>query len=514
MRHFPTLALYLTLTLLLPIQAAAQFVPDAFSQYAEAARDSFDVPGMSIAIVKDGEVVFSRGFGVRHLVDGGEVDGNTLFAIASNTKGFIATMIAQLVDAGAVGWDDKVRDYLPGFAMYDPYVTSDIRIRDLLSHSSGLGTFSGDLLWYGTAYTAADVVERIRYVPQAKPFRGGYGYSNLMFITAGEVIKAVSGQSWDVRAQEHIFDQIGMTRTVTSTTVLPQTSNVAAPHKLENGSSTPIEWFNWDTPGAAGGIISSTRDLTQWMMLHLNHGVLGGDTLFSMDASHEMWSPQTVIPLSRTSLEFIPERHFSAYGLGFALYDYKGRKIVTHGGGYDGMFSRVTMVPEENLGIVILTNGMTSVQTALTYRLLDDYLGADGRDWVAVYLERAKNAREREIRKWADREASRVEGTSPSKALADYTGTYGGDMYGDGRITLADGKLVLELLPNKDLVADLTHWHYDTFKLEWRQEFAWFNDGWIQFELDIQGDVIEMKMDVPNDDFWFYELELKRKHAP
>ena len=190
-----------------------------------------------------------------------------------------------------------------------------------------------------------------------------------------------------------------------------------------------------------------------------------------------MWSPQTVIPLSQASLEFLPERHFSAYGLGFSLYDYRGRKIVTHGGGYDGMYSRVTMVPEEDLGIVILTNGMTGVQSALNYRLLDTFLSTPERDWAAEYLKRMHDGEAADAKTLADREDARVQGTTPSRPLDDYSGLYGGSMYGEARVSLEDGGLVLALLPNKDLVADLTHWHYDTFKITWRSEFAWFNEG-------------------------------------
>jgi CubicO group peptidase (beta-lactamase class C family) len=492
--------------------SVAQFDPGSFTRYAEAARDSFGVPGMAIAVVHEGRVVYTEGFGVLHAEEGGSVDEHTLFAIASNTKGFLATLLAQLVDEGVIDWDDRVRDHLPGFAVYDAYASHDMRVRDLLSHRSGLGTFSGDLIWYGTDYSVEEVLERVQFVPQTSPFRARYGYSNLMYLAAGELLSSVTDQQWDERVRSAIFDRIGMVRSVTSTRDLAGIDNVATPHKMHRyGEALPLSWYNWDAAGAMGGIISSVSDMARWMALHLNRGEWDGDTLFSLEASHEMWSPQTVIPISLSQQKFMPEVHFQAYGLGFSLFDYRGRKVVTHGGGYDGMFSRVAMVPEEELGVVILTNGMTSVQTALTYRVLDLFTGGAGRDWAAEYLGRARKARQNSEAKRRERDAARVAGTSPSKPLENYAGTYGGPMYGDARVRLEDGALVLELLPNEDLVADLAHWHYDTFHVEWREEFAWFDDGWIQFLLDLDGRVVEMKMDVPNEDFWFEELELRRR---
>ncbi len=500
------------LFLIAPLQAQPAVDLQQLDAYIAEAQAAWPVPGLAVAIVKDGEVLFEKGYGVREVGTDDAVDEHTVFAIASNTKAFIAASLAMLVEEGKLSWDDPVRTHLPYFALYDPYVSDAMRVRDLLCHRSGLGTFSGDLLWYGTTYTAEDVVRRARHVKQAGPFRASYGYSNLMFITAGEVIRAVSGQSWADFVEARILDPLGMERTVTSVETLAAMENVATPHKPTPDDILPLAWFNWDTMGAAGGLISSVDDMARWLLLQLDGGSHGDDVwLFSQDAQHEMWSPHTVIPVSRASLERTPSTHFRAYGLGWGLNDYLGRKVVSHGGGYDGMFSRVVLVPEENLGVVVLTNSMTGITTAVSNRILDAFLGGEPRDWSAEMLERDLSYRAQFFARIDDAMAAKAAGTTPSLPLTAYTGTFGGALYGDAEVTLEDDGLVLRLLPAAQLVADLTHLHHNVFRLEWREEFAWFGGGNANFILDANGEVGEIKLDVPNDDLWFYELELIRK---
>jgi CubicO group peptidase (beta-lactamase class C family) len=452
-------------------------------------------------------LVFAKGYGIRELGAEGEVDEHTLFAIASNTKAFTAAALARLVDEGRIDWDDHVVEYLPYFQLYSPYVTQEMRVRDLLCHRSGLGTFSGDLLWYGTSYGPDEVVRRARYLEPAGAFRASYGYSNLMFIAAGEIVPAETGISWDEFVQTEFLEPLGMDRTVTSTASLDGMSNVATPHGEKDGRVVSLYWYGWDNMAAAGGIISSVSDMAKWLKLQLNRGTLDGVAFFSEENSRTMWTPHNSFPVSKRSEELFPSTHFRAYGLGWGLMDYLGRKVVSHGGGYDGMFSRVVLVPEEKLGMVILTNGMTSIQTALAYRILDAYLGGAERDWSSEYLERAAEAKQAKRDYWEELESERVHDTQPSLALEDYTGTYGGDLYGDATVTLEDGRLVVQFQPNPDLQGELSHWHYDTFQVNWRKDFAWFGKGTVQFVMDSSGEIVEMKFDVPNDDLWFYELE-------
>lgn len=504
------LALFLLLSSL-PAVAQAPVDVARLDAYIAQAQQAWPVPGLAVAIVKDGEVVLEKGYGVREVGTSEPVDAHTLFAIASNTKAFTAAALAMLVDEGKLSWDDPVHKHLPYFELYDPYVSAEMRVRDLLSHRSGLGTFSGDLLWYGTGYTAEDVVRRARHLEQAGPFRGHYGYSNLMFIAAGEVVRAVSGQAWPDFVEARILEPLGMDRTVTSVRDLERVRNVATPHRPTPTSVDAIEWYNWDPMAAAGGIISSVHDMTRWLRLQLGRGALGETRLFSEATSHEMWTPHTPIRISMAAQARNPYTHFRAYGLGWVLHDYRGRKVVSHGGGYDGMYSQTVLVPEEGLGIIVLTNSMTGIAGAITNRIVDAYLGAPERDWSAEMVTQDAEGRRQFWDRIARAERERVPGTAPSLALEAYAGTYGGPMYGDATVSLEDGRLVLRLLPNADLVADLTHLHYDTFVVDWRKEFAWFDKGTAQFILDATGKVVEMKLDVPNDDLWFHELEFVRR---
>ncbi len=493
--------------------AAAQQVTtlESLDAYFAAAAQEWQVPGMAVAIVKDDQVVFAKGYGVRDIERGGRVDEHTLFAIASNSKAFTAAALAILVDRGMISWDDPVRKYLPYFEIYDPFVSSEMRVRDLLCHRSGLGTYSGDLLWYGTEYSAEEVVRRARFLPAAGSFRAYYGYSNIMFIAAGEIIPAVTGRRWEDFVHEHFFDVLGMRNTVTSVRRLQDHPNTATPHGEVDGELVTFPWYNWDAMAAAGGIISSVSDMAQWLRLQLNRGTIGGNTVFSEEAARAMWTPHTPRPISRSSEELFPSTHFSAYGLGWGLIDYQGRKVVNHGGAYDGMFSRTAFVPEENLGLVVLTNSMTSLPRALMYRILDAYLGGEERDWSGEFLETAARRKQQAEERRKKEESQRVPNTRPSLPLEAYTGTYGGEMYGDAAVALEDGKLVVQFLPNPDLTGDLSHWHFDTFLVRWRQRFPWFGGGTVQFLMDDAGKVVEMKIDVPNEDFWFTELEFKRK---
>ena len=497
---------------LAPAAAGAQAPdPGALDRYIAEARADWGVPGLAVAVVKDGEVVLAKGYGVRDMRGSEPVDEHTLFAIASNTKAFTAAALAMLVDEGKLSWDDRVRDHLPWFQLYDPYASAEMRIRDLLSHRSGLGTFSGDLLWYGTGYSAEEVVRRARHVPQAFPFRGGYGYSNLMFIAAGEVVAAVSGEPWSAFVRRRILEPLGMDRTVLTTDSLPARDNVATPHGTWDGEPTAFPWYNWDAMAAAGGVISSVAEMARWLELQLDRGVVAeGDTLFRPARSWEMWTVQTPLAVSPGYQELYPSTHFRGYGLGWALNDYKGRKVVSHGGGYDGMFSRVVLVPEESLGVVVLTNSMTGISSAITNRVLDLYLGGDQRDWSALLRERAEEADAREAARRAKVVERMVTGTAPSLPLTAYAGSYEGPMYGAATVTVEDGGLVLRLLPNPDLVADLRHLQLDTWVIEWRRPFPWFGKGVAQFRLDPAGTVEELRLDVPNQDLWFHELELRK----
>jgi CubicO group peptidase (beta-lactamase class C family) len=474
---------------------------------------------MAIAIVKDGKVVLAKGYGVREMGKPEPVDEHTLFAIASNTKAFTATAVAMLVDEKKLSWDDRVVDHLPYFQLYDPYVTNDIRIRDLLSHRSGLGTFSGDLLWYGTPYSREEVIRRARFLKQAGPFRSRYGYQNIMFVAAGEIVAAAGGTSWDAFIKTRIFDPLGMTRTVSTLADVKKATNVATPHA---GTYAPLQaypWYSWDACGPAASIVSSANDMAKWIALHLNGGLAGEKRLFTEASQRTLWTPHVsftadpnpAVPAASLAASMRMPVHFRGYGLGFSVSDYRHRFVAEHGGAADGMFSHLALVPEEQLGFVILTNSDTGLSSALSYTILDAFLGGDGRDWLTLFLNRSKQGAEQKRLAREKVEQARLAGTTPSLPLEKYAGQYTSTLYGDAVISLVNGNLVLFLLPNPDMVADLTHWHLDTFELKWRRPFPWFGNGRASFVLDKDAAVTELKLDVPNDDFWFEELELKRR---
>ncbi len=477
--------------------------------YFEKARKDWEVPGIAIAIVKDGKTILAKGYGVREMGKPQPVDENTLFAIASNSKAFTAALVAGLVEEGKLKWDDRVLDYLPYFQLYDPYVTADTRIRDLLCHRVGLRTFSGDLLWYGTPYTPEEVLRRARYLKQTFPFRSGYGYSNLMFIAAGEVIAKVTGRSWSEVVKERILGPLGMNHTVTSAKDAQASSDFATPHAVIEGKLQTVPWWRSEAMGAAGGICSTAADMARWLALQLNRGTLDGRKIFSEASSRAMWTPQVSFSVSVSQKES-PGTFFSGYGLGWQLRDYRGHMIVSHGGALDGMFSQVTLVPDEGLGIAVLTNSQTGIGSALASRTIDAFLGVPERDYSAETLQRTRQyEKTRELRAAAV-EKERVPNTQPSLKLEQYAGTYGGPMYGNATVSLENGGLVLRLLPNPDLVADLAHWHYDTFEIRWRKPNPFFGNGKAQFLLDNRARIVDMKLDVPNNDFWFDELEMKK----
>ncbi|HEV2765251.1 MAG TPA: serine hydrolase [Pyrinomonadaceae bacterium] len=518
LRRPTRLAVFLLLLCLSAPHARAQ-QQDARLQeidaYASKAGRDWRVPGFAIAVVKDDRVVFAKGYGVRKLGESAPVDERTLFAIASNTKAFTAAALAVLVDEGKLSWDDPVTRHLPGFQLYDPFVTRELTVRDLLSHRSGLATFGGDLLWYESTYGRDEILRRVRFLRPTTSFRAAYGYQNIMFLAAGEIVPAVTGRSWDDFIKERFFTPLGMTSSTTSVRAFRPTDNVATPHNEHEGRLRVIRYDVVDNAGGAAAINSSVSDMARWLRLQLGRGAFEGRRIFSPARSREMWTPHTVVPFGEQSERFNPSRHFYTYGLGWFLSDYHGRKVASHGGGLDGMISQVALMPEENLGVVVLSNSETPLPTALVNKIFDVFLGVPARDWSADYLAQREKSRAEQQAAEKRAEEARINNTKPSLPLREYAGSYGGQMYGEARVVEEDGKLVLRLAPAPNFVGDLEHWHFDTFRVRWREGIVYpFPRGFVTFTLDRRGRVDEMKIDVPNPDFDFKELEFKRLRQP
>ncbi|HZV69894.1 MAG TPA: serine hydrolase [Saprospiraceae bacterium] len=505
---------YFSILLFLLIQSSLLNGQDInWNEWIERWRKEYHVPGMSVGIIKDGKVILSAGYGVQEEGKKGKVDENTLFSIASNTKAFISASFAKLVDEGKMDWDDKVQTYLPYFELYDPCVSEMITVRDLLCHRSGLGTFSGDVIWYRSHYSAEEVVRRVAELPQDFEFRSGFGYSNVMFLAAGEIIRKVSGKKWDEYVKENFIRPLHMDRTITSTNDISSTTNVASPHKPEGDHEAPIDWVNWDNMGAAGGIISSSDDMLKWISMQLNHGVTGMDTFFFSDSQITFWTPHNNFPVSSRSHELYG-RNFNGYGLGWGVGEYQGHLVVSHTGGYDGMYSGVMMLPNEKIGIVVLTNAMHNISTMLSYEIIDKLLGLPQGDWE----QRGLNQDAAGWKNKADRITERMEahktGTVPSMSAVEISGLYRDPMYGDIRIKQDGGQLMIDFTASPGLKAKLTHWHYDVYQMEWLEPQAWFSFGTVQILQDNNGKPEKLLFDVPNDDIFFEEIKSATRVNP
>ncbi len=478
----------------------------------ETSLQDWDVPGMSIAITNKDGILFSKGYGVKEVNKSDKVDANTLFAVASNSKSFTASAIGILVDQGKLKWDDKVVDIIPWFKLYDPYVTANMTVRDLLCHRSGLVTFSGDLVWHGTNYTSEEVVKRARFLKPAYGFRTKFGYSNIMYLAAGLIIEKVSGMTWADYIKANFLSPLGMNSTLTSITQFTPKTNLAMPHATDNDKTVKIDYLNWDNMAAAGGLLSSANEMSKWLQLQLNYGKLNGKQIISEKALDEMWYPQIMNPVTKMSREIWPGTHFKGYGMGWSIMDYDGKKVISHSGGYDGIISYMAFIPESDLGFVILTNKLSSLYLPLMYTILDAYLAPEGtemKDWSAFFLEREKKYKESEANAKLEKDKLRALNTKPSAELEKYTGTYTSELYGDATVTVTDGKLNLQLVPSPLYHGKLEHWQYDTFTVKFPDDPT-LPSGTVNFVLNADGNVEQMRIDIPNPDFDFTELEFRK----
>ncbi len=477
--------------------------------YIQKCMTEWEIPGMAVGIIKNDSLIFAKGFGVREINKTEKIDANTMFGIASNTKAFTSAALATLVDEGKIKWDDKVTEYIPYFEMYDPFVTHEFTIRDLLCHRSGLETFSGDLIWDATTYNREEVIRRIKYLKPVYSFRSHYGYSNLLVLTAGEIIPKVTGKSYDEYINEKFFIPLGMTATNTSITNHANYKNLAIPHAKNNGKTVTVKYISWDNIAPAGGINSTVNDMSKWIKMQLKNGNYNNHLYFSKNAQREMWSSQTVEEVSKFDEMLFPSMHFHTYGLGWDMFDYHGRKIINHSGGLDGMISQVVLVPEENIGFVVLTNSINYLPYTLMYSILDECFGVEGKDYSSVILNYVKIRDENKIKDDKEADEKRNKNSKPTLQLEKYCGTYGGELYGNATITLKNGKLELQFLPAPDFYSVLEHWQYDTFVVDFKN-FPSLPKGKVNFIINQDGDVDEFKIDVPNPDFDFTELKFKK----
>jgi CubicO group peptidase (beta-lactamase class C family) len=504
-------------------QAATAGLQD-FDEYVEGVRKTFDVPGIAVAIVQDGEIVLERGYGVRSIETQQPVDAHTMFAIASNTKAFTAACLSILADEGKLALDDRVIDHLPWFQMTDPYITREMRVRDLLVHRSGLGLGAGDLMfWPATGYSTEEIVRRLRHVPIEGGFRAQYAYDNVLYGVAQLVIEKASGQSYERFLRTRILEPLGMDETRFNADALRPGDNAATGHaKADFRELRTMPTLTWSNVAAAGGLYSSVHDMTRWMRVQLDGGAIpesGAKRLFSEKRQREMWSMVTPIPVSKPPVpELAPAMpNFLGYGEGWNLSDYRAHKLVWHTGGWPGMVSRVTLVPSRKLGIVVLTNQEVGAAfNAVTLRALDAMLGAPATDWTAAYAKAEAKKHGDADEDWKRHLAARDAGSKPSLPLARYAGAYRDPWYGDVVIRQGAKGLEIQFSKTEQLLGDLEHWQHDSFIVRWRDR-ALNADAFLTFALDQDAKITGARMEAisPLTDFSFdfHDLRLAPVNA-
>lgn len=457
--------------------SAQSTLPDNFDTWVEESRKDWNIPGMIVGIVKDGKVLYARGFGEKQLGSGEMVDDNTIFSIASVSKNMTAAALAILVDREEIHWDDPIIKHIPWFQFKDPWITREVTIRDALTHRVGLGRILGNRLHFMTNSSRDDVLYQMRYIDFEIPFRSGFVYNNIMYSIAGQVIEYTDGRSWDDFMQEELFAPLEMSTTTTSIKDLKETDNLAYPHQEIDGKIVPIPRRDWDNAGPAAGVNASVNDLNKWLLFQLETpGEYNGNTIISSEEINELRKPQNV----RRQAD--PMAPIAGYGFGWGISDYEGLRIISHGGATDGFNTAMYIVPELDLGIVFSGNTFNGLGGAVAYQVIDAILGNEAKDWSKTYLERYEAQYKRASEARQKIHDARIENTQPTLSLADYTGTYISEGYGKVEVYLEQDALVMQFWDTEELEAELEHWHYDTFRAVWknraqREEFMNFNLG-------------------------------------
>jgi len=482
------------------------------------AISKFNVAGVSVAIVKDGKIVHEKGYGVKSVVTNSPVNEHTNFAIASNSKAFTTTALAILVEEGKLSWDDKVQKHIPEFTMYNAYVTENFTIDDLLTHRSGLGLGIGDLMFFpdGSDFTIDDLLASFQHFKPTSAFRTKWDYDNLLYIVAGEVIARVSDMTWEDFIQKRILNPLHMDNTYPSLDWIKDQSNLATPHDSNTGELKPLPNFQEMINGSAGGIYSNVNDISNWMLMHLHHGKYGDSLkseLFTVESQREMWKIHTVQNAS-TNPRY--NSHFAGYGLGWGLTDVLGNMSVSHTGGLPGMLSKTIMIPDLNLGVVVLTNTSddgAGIFLAVTQTIVDSYLGLEDFNWIDTYhgyFERRKA----EGDKVTDEVWATVKSADDSHINNDdYIGIYKDAWFGKVEVLMKDDQLWFKSHRSPKLKGAMHFYKANTFAIKW--EYQDMNaDAFAMFSLDEHGKAnrIKMKGISPNIDFSFdfHDLDLKR----
>ena len=512
-----TLTLLTLFIFLINSTLSAQITSKEVDVLVEKAMQEFRVAGVAVAIVKDGKVIHNKGYGVKSIITKQPVDEHTNFQIASNSKAFTTAALAILIDEGKITWKDKVKTYLPEFKMYNEYVTENFLIEDLLCHRSGLGLGAGDLNSFpdGIDFTIKDILPMFQHFKPVSAFRTQFDYDNQLYFVAGELIARVSGMTWEKFVETKIMEPLQMSHSYASLKGMKDLTNIAMPHstETENGKMKVFGLFEEMINGAAGGILSNVDDMSKWMLVQLNKGKYGNKQLFSQARQREMWKIYTVMD-SNPNPRY--NSHFAGYGLGWFLNDTKGNLNVSHTGGLPGMLSKVNMIPDIELGIVILTNtenGGGALFSAVNNAITDSYLGLDKIDWIDLYAKRTAARKSK-----GDSTTTKVwETVATAKNIKvnpkDFIGFYEDKWFGKIEIFLKGNQLFFRALRSPKLTGLMQLYKANTFAIIW--DYQDMNcDAFAMFSLDEEGKAqsIKMKGISPNIDFSFdfQDLDLQR----
>jgi CubicO group peptidase (beta-lactamase class C family) len=462
--------------------AAARHSLEGFNAFAEEAIKAWDVPGLAVGIVKDGEVIHVRGYGLRDVEKKLPVTPKTLFAIGSCTKAFTTFVMGTLVDQGKLDWDKPVRTYLPGFRLFDPLATELITPRDLVTHRSGLPRH--DLVWYNATISRKEVVDRLPHLEPTETFRAKFQYNNLMYITAGYLIEQLTGQTWEDAVRTRVLTPLSMSNSNFSVKDSAKSADFAAPYAERDDKVVLIPFRDISVAaGPAGSINSCVEDMTRWLIVQTRAGKLGDKSLISAPVLADIQTPHMTTGAPPERKEIGP----AGYALGWGVDDYRGHRRVHHGGAIDGFIARTTLFPNDGVGIVVFANlGGTGLPEVIARHAADRVLGLSAIDWNGEELEKRKKSKAASKEAKTKKDQFRRSGTSPSHKLEDYAGAYEHAGYGIVTIAYREGRLHLRF---NNIEAPLEHWHYEVFNGLKNPEDPAFEDEKVQFQMNVRGDI-------------------------
>jgi len=426
----------------LSANAQPKFISDSLDAYITREMKRWQVPGLAIAIVKDGKTIVSKGYGVKAVNNPEKVDEFTLFQIASNSKAFTGTAIAMLNDEKRIFLDEKVTTYLPWFKLHNSAYTDMCTVKDLLCHRIGLQTFQGDFLNWGSTLSRKQIIEKLALTPEKYPFRYTYGYCNAAFITAGELISEITDTTWDDFLLYRFFKPLGMVHTNTKHQLMLKDKNACSPHTLVKNKLTTIPLVNIDNMGASAAVQSCVADMSKWLLVQLNNGNYNGVQVVSEKALQETRKSATIVSDANGGL--FKSRHFITYGLGWRSYDYEGKRVYEHSGGANGFVTKTEYIPEEKLGVIVYTNtDANSLYDALCKQVIEAYINVPYRNLSEIYSQSAEKKRIAEQKQQAEMDVLLAQKNKPNQPLAEYAGEYTNSFYGKAWIKNENGQLNL-----------------------------------------------------------------------